>query len=440
MHAPDEKTIEVLNRATRDRPLRARNVVLVALAVVLFLAILGVFSVEAWRQNDLRTAENEVKQAGSDLRHNYAHVTDWKAWYASRIKGRDGSAEFRAWAERHVDPGTDPEPLLDALETHFAGQGAAPANSELEQCVKQTALAYSEGRELLDFDALTGTPDLSKGYPNANVLEPLGAFRRLQSRALALSLLGREADAWKCAELMLELAARLQQPISLVDAIVLSALETTALQTVVQLCLYHAPPQQIAARFPLPMPPDNTLAVAEAEAVYSVQMLNHPDLLQELYSEAGGNRWFSWLAGESGLRDFTDPADVMREYAQWLRVLRELARCAREGKGLPELRDNYGTHLAARPASGRARLALQRSNANLAVAIRLAEAQGTPPAEFAPDGAVYKVRSFMTEGDGTAVWKWEFTDAHKAKFASPYCPLDELFDQPLALRIMPTRR
>lgn len=128
MTVPDDKTIEVLNRATRERPLRTRNVVLVVLAGLLFVLVLGGFSVEAWRQNQIRSARHELEQAVADLRADYSHVANWQAWYAGRVKGRDGSPEFRAWVAAYG--GTSRDEQFESLQQWAEGGPGSRAARE----------------------------------------------------------------------------------------------------------------------------------------------------------------------------------------------------------------------------------------------------------------------------------------------------------------------
>lgn len=433
MPVPDEKTMQMLSRATRERPVRTRNVVIVVIAGLLFLLILGAFSVEAWRQNQIRSARHEVEQAVAGLRADYAPVSDWRAWYAGRVKGRDGSPEYRAWVNAHA--GASREEQFDTLK-QWAEGGPAPDPAFVQKCIADTQACEVDALGLLDFDSLGGIPELEHGYPKSDVLQNLTAFSQLQARALALACDGRIAQAWSCAALMLDLAARMGPPTSLVHSMVIQAHEARALSVFTLLCNRLAPPMTLAERFPLPMPADNTPTVLEAEAVFVVQLAGNGHDFDEMLGESA---WFDWMRADSPYRGFNGMADAIRAEAEWVHTLRALARCAREGGPWHEPVSEWGRGLASRPAIGRADLALHRAGANLAAAARKAEAAGIGVAEFVPDPAVYKVLSSHTQPDGTRVLTWEFTDAEKAKYASPFCELSELFDAPQTLRLKPLR-
>lgn len=301
---PDEKAIEVLNKATRERPARRWVFWTLAIAAVLLLFSMVPVGGEFWRRDQVLEARREYAAALQPVRARFAGVQDWPAWYRARLSGTEGCAEFQVWVQHWGE--YDGPALLRYMHLYNAVEErinrrdplehSDPSPDALRRALQETLTAHDQAQALLRYDNLVGVPSMENGVARSDILARILALNVICTRALFLQYLGEREGVVAELQLLLNLYRRMARPEHLGAYVSTSA----ALNYICRIVEWLVPtgPLPPAAHAELRLAGAGEAnfwrRLAEGELAYLAQ-INRDFDESEFISDPSGMGWFEWV-------------------------------------------------------------------------------------------------------------------------------------------------
>ncbi len=415
-----------------------------AAAVVVTLAVLAL-GAWAWRSSNLSSARQELEYEVTRIEQHFEGAGDPETWYRQRIKGNWGGDELRSWSRQlEVRTGLADAPSWyadDSLKDYLLGTRAdgKPDDAALRAFLDRTAAWAADANGLLSFDDLSSVPEIVDGQPSFLVFDEMTAVHVLCARAQALAAIGDFDIAWKEAGRLIDLADRLRTHSSLIGYLVHCSMIENALGSVELLASLPSGSRLGRAVAPV-IPPDQLAAVAEGElALTAILFSTSKDraaLLDEWANQhhPTSGEWSS--LGEGFNHVVLKPGLGYRRATAYLREAWAISHY--RGGTLPTVSPD-NAWIWGRAASGRTRICLARLRAGLLLAMRQAEAAGTPPEAIEPDPAHYADLTVSRDGEWLVV-HFQPSRAVKHELRQGYAADDELFEPMPPLRFRPLKQ
>jgi hypothetical protein len=437
---PDFTTVATVKRLTGEaKPQRRWLTAVLICVVVLGLPAAALLALEGWRQQDIRAAERELEAALAEASAEFPGVTDWRAWYLSRLDGTWGGDKYLDWAERvsaAVEPHSEITAQSDAMQAHLRGENAAYGPLP-DEAARQAFLAYTQALaaeldRLLRYDNLSGVPDYRDGFAGESIIPLVRTYGMLGDRALIQALAGDMEGAWRDFERLAELARRRSTPAYLLELMLNVALEMQAHSIFEVLSSRGAPPDSVARFYPWPDSPDGWTQAMEGELAFMIQLAASKDW-REHTQHADWFAWVKWDDPGAAVEAFTTAADDLRMWAAGVRHCREITLAVRQGREPPP--PPTGAMITyERLTFTRARAQIHRQRANLVWHLRSHEAAGTPLAEVVVDAEAYPDLRVQPLEDGSVEVAWRWTPRVKEGLDASSEYLFEREHPPLRLR------
>lgn len=381
---------------------RRRRLITRCLFGVLTAVFVLPFIVECWRQNDIRLARNEIRAEAEHVAALFEDVDDFPAWYRARLKGRDGTTEFRSLCESET-PDID-NSLGRINKEHewemaaFWRDGTRPENPPDQYLLDEfiaTSLKYqNEMAALRRFDCLLGVPDCEG--ESVSMIAPIHWFNVLHTRILALCWRDRRAEAAETAVISMELAARMRQPGNLVEGLVARSvfgLASGDIESLGSRMRFDAGQLRRLQRCLMSVELDFRQFV-EAEFAHAAMTYRRDgiDWDNNPLLDHSSSAWFGWYLNRESWQErcmrFRRPAQEAREMAEPLRTWRPMIDALRNGSELPE-QLGYGFNLeSVKALRGSSRRFIEQRLRAFA-AVRLAQAEGVAWEEISLDAQAF---------------------------------------------------
>ncbi len=440
---PDDETKrEDFLSATPQPTRRGKLFVILSLIGVLVVLALGVFT---WRAVRLGAAKQDLRNEVESLQAEFAGVDDWQAWYVKRVPGKWGGDAYLKWCRtREVRTGMDTNPDWDTtmvLEDTLYGRelkfGERPSDADLRAFLASTSAFASDADVLLQYDDLSGVPELVDGEPKFFLVETISALNVLKYRADAYACLGEWHHAWNEWKRLASLTDRMRTSGALIEYMVNAGMRGISAASFELLAAGSAIPESVT-RYTKPEVAPNRLAdLAQSELAFmAVCLAGMPDWEEQ--SESFGAFYMDDVDWGEPLQaiDSTviSPGAEYRYSAGYIRTTRKLANYS--GGELPES-EGWAQFVWGKPPQGRANLTLSNLRACLVHALRRHEAAGGTLESFVPDPAFYADYRVEKGTDGWVEIRFGFAEPVKRELSSPYFDINELFEEMTPVRIRP---
>jgi hypothetical protein len=430
----------VVSGRPRKQRLGKLFIILSLIGVVVVLAA-GAFT---WRQVQLGSAKQELRDEVDALQAQFAGVDDWKQWYLNRLQGDWGGDAYVAWCRSlearsglSTTPGWADSSWLESSLNGRASVGPAPTEAELREFLDATAAFAGDADALLHFDDLSGVPEFTDDQPTFPFMDEIAALNVLMIRAQVYAHLGESAAAWAEWRRLAGITERMRADAALLEYLLNVSKRKMTANTFELLAARLRTPEGITAYSKPEIAPDRLAECMRLESAYI-----HQYYARGFNWDDPGDEWEDSFSPRLHQDEATDTLDRYlfrpgREYHLAAEQIRTMRLLATNSKDPPKETESWIEYLSGQPADGRARHTLSTLRACLVFALRTHEASGEALETYVPDPEFYSDYRVERSKDGWMVVHFTPSESVKGGLRSGHADVEEYFEEVEPIRIRP---